>query len=112
MEELDKLANKPIRGEKGKLLPGQPSLNPKGRPKGKTIKERVLEWLETHPDDMEGFVKHFVKENRDLAWRMLEGNPPQKLEGDKDNPLVQIIFDSSLKPNDTNRTPESGSQKQ
>lgn len=54
--------------------------NPKGRPKGKTIKERVLEWLEDNPDDMKNFVEHFVKKNKELTWQMLEGRPRQDLE--------------------------------
>lgn len=63
------------RDEKGRLVKGTPG-GP-GRPKGKTIKERVRDWLETHPDDMQAFVGHFVKENRQLAWQMLEGRPSQ-----------------------------------
>ena len=54
--------------------------NPKGRPKGISIKDRVRQWLETHPDDMKGFVMHFVKDNRDLAWQMLEGRPSTALD--------------------------------
>lgn len=59
--------------------PGQ-SGNPNGRPKGKTIKEMVREWLDEHPDDMKSFVEHFVKDNRDLAWQMMEGRPAQGVE--------------------------------
>lgn len=51
--------------------------NPEGRPKTKTIKEMVREYLEDHPNDMKKFVEHFVKENRELAWQMLEGRPQQ-----------------------------------
>ena len=51
--------------------------NPNGRPKTKTIKERVKEWLDEHPDDMSAFVEHFVRENKELAWQMLEGRPQQ-----------------------------------
>lgn len=70
---------KPARDEMGRLLPGQVSLNPEGRPKGKTIKERVREYLEQHPDDMNAFVTHFIKDNRELAWQMLEGRPQQDI---------------------------------
>lgn len=82
--------NKPKRDEKGRLLPGN-TANPHGRPKGKTIKERVLDWLEDHPDDMEAFVEHFVKKNRDLAWQMLEGRPSQQTDvtsGGKPIPIL------------------------
>lgn len=49
-----------------------------GRPKAKTIRERVRDWLEEHPEDMEGFIEHFVKKNRELTWQMLEGRPRQQ----------------------------------
>ncbi len=75
MEETSKTS--PQRDKKGRLLPGQVSLNPNGRPKLKTIKERVREYLDQHPEDMDGFVKHFVTESRELAWQMLEGRPSQ-----------------------------------
>lgn len=51
--------------------------NPKGRPKVKTIKELVREWLVNHPKDTEGFIKHFITTDRALAWQMLEGRPSQ-----------------------------------
>ena len=79
--------------------------NPKGRPKGKTIKERVREWLETHPDDMESFVKHFIEKNKELAWQMLEGRPSQAIEGNPENPLVITISKEIAEKNDIN--PES-----
>jgi len=80
MGDLEKLDTTRERDGKGRLLPGQASLNPKGRPKGKTIKEMVREWLDTHPEDLKGFVKHFAKSDRALAWKMLEGMPQQKTD--------------------------------
>jgi hypothetical protein len=74
--------------------------NPEGRPKGKTIKEMVREWLDGHPDDMAAFVEHFVKNNKELAWRMLEGNPPTDLNlgGKVELPfLIKIIKDERPK---------------
>ena len=77
--------------EKGN--PGGP-----GRPKGLTIKEQVRKWLEEHPDDNNAFIRHFIKENRDLAWRMLEGNPATDItsKGEAINP-VPIYGGQSVK---------------
>lgn len=66
--------------------------NPAGRPKEKTIKERVREWLEEHPNDMESFVKHFVEKNRDLAWQMLEGRPQQDVTSGGEKIIPMPIY--------------------
>lgn len=86
------------------------SANPAGRPKGKTIKERVRDWLEEHPGDMSKFVEHFVKTNRDLAWQMLEGRPSQVLEGNPDKPvIIQISQEIAEKHNVAPRNTEDRS---
>lgn len=75
------------RDAKGRLVKGTPP-GP-GRPPGSfSIKERVRQYLDDHPESMEEFIKHFVDENRGLAWQMLEGRPPQDLTsgGEKINP--------------------------
>ena len=93
-EKRNKTEDKAIRrDEKGLFLPGNPP-GP-GRPKGKTIKERVMDWLEEHPDDMSAFVEHFVKKNRDLAWQMLEGRPHQKEQHEGEVKLKTIIINKS-----------------
>lgn len=76
-------------GITGKGFKKGQSGNPKGRPKGKTIKEQVREWLDTHPQDNADFVKHFIKNNRELAWQMMEGRPAQDLtsKGEAINPM-------------------------
>lgn len=79
VEKQHQSNGKLVGGITGKGFMSGQSGNPAGRPKGKTIKERVLEWLETHPEDMEAFVKHFVKDSRELAWQMVEGKPPQDI---------------------------------
>jgi len=69
--------NKVIRNEKGQIIKG--TANPHGRPRGKTIKEMVRKYLEEHPEDMKGFVEHFVRKNRELAWQMMEGRPKESV---------------------------------
>ena len=62
--------------------PGQ-SGNPKGRPKGSiSIKDKVRQYLEDHPEEVSAIVEHFVKNNRELMWQMLEGRPQQDVTSD------------------------------
>ncbi len=68
-----------------------PRINRAGRPKGKTIKERVREWLEDNPEGMKEFVEHFTKKDRELAWQMLEGRPQQDIVTDG-KPLPSPIY--------------------
>lgn len=76
--------------------------NPQGRPKGISIKDRVRKWLEENPDDMEAFVKHFVKENKELAWQMLEGRPQQDLtSGGEKLPGIPIYGGLSVPGHDS-----------
>lgn len=103
MEEIVKNAGK-THLKPYQFKPGNPG-GP-GRPKGKTIKERVREYLEKHPDDMESFIKHFVKENRDLAWRMLEGNPRQGITGEDENGNPEPLLGKLSNGNHNNSNPK------
>jgi hypothetical protein len=80
MEEeiLDKQGeNKPLRDEKGRLLPGN-TANPKGRPKGKTLKEYQAEKFRMMSDEeKEEYLRDMPKSER---WRMAEGNPKNDME--------------------------------
>ena len=61
------------RDEHGRLLPGQESLNPNGRPKGKTMKEYAREWLLSKSDtEKRDFLNSL---DPSVVWRMAEGNP-------------------------------------
>lgn len=101
MESVTVSHNSPYKtDEKGRFVKGTPP-GP-GRPAGKTIKELVREWLEEHPEDMEGFVKHFAKKNRELAWQMLEGSPRSNTDitsGGKELEVLTIIT-----PNEPDKT--------
>ena len=94
-----------LRDEKGRLLPGTPP-GP-GRPKGSiSIKDKVRQYLEDHPEDVEEIVKHFVKSNRELMWQMLEGRPYQDIlsGGEKlPTPILNVLpnnSDNQDKPDD------------
>src|SRR3990167_6762308 len=64
-----------IRDEKGRVVSG--TLNPNGRPKGKTLKEWAREKLMNMSDEeKEEFIKTLPK---DILWRMAKGNPAQDL---------------------------------
>lgn len=93
-EEPDKTSNKVERDAHGRILPGQGSLNPEGRPKGSiSIKDKVRQYLQDHPDEVEEIVRHFVTKNRELMWQMLEGRPQADLNigGQEENPFKIII---------------------
>ena len=76
-EELDKQEEiKPLRNELGQLLPGN-TANPKGRPKGKTLKEFARDFLMSMTDEQkETFLNSLSK---DVVWKMAEGNPHQSM---------------------------------
>lgn len=94
-EKLDKQAtNKPLRNEKGQLLPGQ-TANPNGRPKGKTLKEYVREKLaEMLPEDREEFLKTIPKET---IWKMAEGNPTNDVQVGATDDLKEFILKYNAK---------------
>jgi len=57
------------------FVKGDPRINRKGRPKGKTLKEYAREFLMSMSDeDKKNFLNSL---NPDVLWRMAEGNPHQ-----------------------------------
>ena len=64
--------NTPLRDEKGRILPGK-TLNPNGRPKGKSLKEYDRERFSKMSDEeKEEFLRTVSSE---IRYRMAEGNP-------------------------------------
>ena len=89
MEELVKQEEKkPERDERGRLLPGN-TANPKGRPKGKTLKEYQAEQFRNMSDeDKEKFLKDIAKE---IRWKMSEGNPQNATEHSGSLNISQVL---------------------
>lgn len=81
MEENENLEkqekNKPLRDEKGRLLPGY-TANPNGRPKGQTLKEYWRERFKNMTDEEK--IEFTKKVGNETIWKMAEGNPPQTTE--------------------------------
>ncbi|MDD5178335.1 MAG: DUF5681 domain-containing protein [Candidatus Nanoarchaeia archaeon] len=64
--------------------------NPKGRPKGKTLKEFVREYLSNLTEEEK--LEWLKSIPRDIQWRMAEGNPQSDITsgGEKINPIPII----------------------
>jgi hypothetical protein len=102
-DELDKQElSKPLRDEKGRLLPGN-TANPSGRPKGKTLKEWLRDKLaEMNEEERKDYLKTIPKE---LQWQMAEGRPSQdnntNLQGEINIRIAKDIsdkYDSTSEP--------------
>jgi len=88
-EQVKQEENKPLRDEKGRLLPGH-TANPNGRPKGQTLKEFQAEIFRSmsHEEKIE-----WLKDvNKDTRWKMAEGNPRNDVEisGELTSKIISI----------------------
>lgn len=86
-EELDTTRKKLERDENGKLLPGQESLNPKGRPLGSvSIIGRAKQMLRDNPEKLDEIAKDLLKNEklRIELIRQIDGAPKQQIEADID----------------------------
>ena len=86
--------------------------NPKGRPKGKTLKEFAREYLESLPDDEK--VDYLASLPTEIVWKMAEGNPETKTDvtskGEKIIFLPSELIDKNKIANDSNTSTISDSQ--
>jgi hypothetical protein len=78
MEVPEKLDS--IRDELGRIKPGH-SLNPNGRPKGKTLKEFARDWyMLKSEDEKRQYIEDLEQKRPGFAWVMAEGNPESKTD--------------------------------
>ena len=89
MEELEPDKQESNRDEKGRWKPGM-SGNLKGRPPGKTMKEYVKEYLARLSDEEKD--EWLAGLNKDIIWRMAEGQPKQdtELSGEVKTKIISI----------------------
>ena len=100
------------RDEHGRLLPGQQSLNPLGRPKGKTMKEYAREYFALKSDDEKrAYIEYVEGKKPGFAWEMGEGRPAQDLDiGGKDGQPIQFVIAKEVADkNDITPQPEQNS---
>jgi hypothetical protein len=102
MEQVKQEINRDVNG---RIKKGSASLNPKGRPVGKTLKEFAREMLLTMNDEEK--IEYLRTLPKDIVWRMAEGNPHQTQDmttnGEKLQPvLVEFINGKSKDNSNTN----------
>ena len=86
MPEKTENTEKSGRNPDGTFAIGNP-----GRPKGTiSIKTRIKQMLESDPNRFEELCQYYLtkEEMRELLWKMIDGMPTQKLQGDLDSPLI------------------------
>ena len=90
------------RNADGTLKAGHPNLGA-GRPKGKTIKERIREIFDNNPEKFEELVDYYIedKQQRALLWQMLEGKPAQSTDITSKGEKIMVMPSELIGKNDS-----------
>lgn len=83
--------------------------NPKGRPKGKTLKEFARLYLLSLPDDEK--IAYLASLPTEIVWKMAEGNPSNETElsGKGGAPLL-VVAPELIKKHELNTRTEQDSE--
>ena len=84
--------------------------NPKGRPKGKSMKEFARDFLMSMTDEQK--VKFLNSLSKDIVWRMAEGNPANDLKVDGELRVPLYLPTELLPKNDIPQLTEPDSEGQ
>lgn len=86
------LEKKPLRDERGRLLPNQVSLNPNGKPKGTySLKSKIIQLLKDNPDIEKKLVNDLLKKEQGLIYQMIDGRPKQDVSVEQKEPPTPIL---------------------
>jgi hypothetical protein len=84
------------------------SANPKGRPKGKTMKEYAREFLsKMNEEERQEFMDGLSKE---VIWKMAEGNPMNNVDANVRGELHITLDPIIAKKNGTSSSPTTDSK--
>lgn len=82
--------------------------NPKGRPKGKSLKTFAREYLESLPDEQK--LEYLETLPTELVWKMAEGNPKQDTESKVEVTIPKPILNGISKDHSSRQ--DSGSEEE
>lgn len=108
-EETNKTGTEVERNPDGTIKSG--TLNPNGRPKGKTMKEFARDYylLKTDEEKRE-YIENLEKVKPGFAWTMAEGNPETKTDVTSKGERILVMPVELINKNATDTSPEPNSQ--
>ncbi len=97
-----------LRDEKGRILPGSASLNPKGRgPETISFTTAQKRYFREHPDEFEKYCEDIRKDPsmRKIMWNYIDGMPRQNIG--VEGKIIYIHIDSDIADKNNVITPST-----